>query len=55
MVPQSGALQTNIARENNGWSPYGLPTNYTPSYVKETVLAEIQEGGELDFKIFFKN
>jgi len=23
--------------------------------VKETVLTEIQEGGELDFKIFFKN
>jgi len=23
--------------------------------MKETVLAEIQEGGELDLKIFFKN
>ena len=29
---QIRALQTNTAQVNSGWSPYGLPPNYTPPY-----------------------
>jgi len=50
-----GSNETFVASKSNDNDVKPILNLDGQGYVLLTVLAEIQEGGELDFKIFFKN